>query len=463
MFGELPKLLGKEFIIGHLLPAALFVLAFWGALYHFDLSIPALEAHVTDLTTGTTLLSFASWLLGIVLVASNNAIYKLFEGYGYLNPGRLLCERMGSVLTFKQLLLYAMSRVAFSGIAISLLACGLVLLAGDVGAQDGSPTGTFRERLKQRWIKAQQDKPAPESSANTTSTIDKPGDYTFSIVHDGLTRLYRVHIPQRYSPATPAPLVVAFHGGGGDMNYMSTDKYYGLISKSEAKGFVVVFPNGFSKLNSGKFATWDAGTCCAGARDQNVDDVGFVRKIIGNLIHQLSIDRNQIYATGMSNGGMMTYRLACEMADTFKAVASVAGTDNTTNCTPKAPISILHIHAKNDDHVLYNGGAGKKFRDMSKVSDFTSVPATIAKWVKLNSCNPTPQRVLITPGAYCDKYSHCQGNVAVQLCVTETGGHSWPGGTKNRGDEPPSQAISADDVMWTFFTSTQNQNPPKMQ
>jgi polyhydroxybutyrate depolymerase len=348
-----------------------------------------------------------------------------------------------------------------AGIAIFLLACSLVLFARDGIAQDDGATGTLRERIKQRWAKKQQDKPAPESSSDTTARIDKPGDYTFSIVHDGLTRMYRVHVPQKYSAAAPAPLVLAFHGGGGDMNYQATDKYYGLISKSEAEGFVVVFPNGFSKLNSGKLATWNAGTCCASARDENVDDVGFVRKIIGNATRQLSIDRSQIYATGMSNGGMMAYRLACEMPDTFKAIAAVAGTDNTTICAPKVPISILHIHARNDDHLLYNGGAGKTFRDQSKVSDFISVPATISKWVKLNSCNPAPLRVLETPGAFCDKYSQCQGNTAVQLCVTETGGHSWPGGTKPRGDEPASQAISADDVMWTFFTSARGPNTPK--
>ena len=355
----------------------------------------------------------------------------------------------------------SMRKSILAGIAISLLACSLVLFTRDGVAQDDGATGTFRERLKQRWLKVQQDKPPSESSTVSTSRIDKPGDYTFSIVHDGLTRMYRVHVPQIYSAATPVPLVLAFHGGGGDMNYQATDKNYGQISKSETEGFIVVFPNGFSKLNSGKFATWDAGTCCASARDQNVDDVGFVRKIIGNVTSQLNIDHNQIYATGMSNGGMLTYRLACEMSDTFKAIASVAGTDNTTSCAPKAPISVLHIHAKNDDRVLYNGGAGKKFRDMSKVTDFNSVPATISKWVKLNGCNSTPQRVLDTPGAFCDKYSQCQGNVEVQLCVTETGGHSWPGGTKTRGNEPTSRAISANDVMWAFFTSARVPNTAK--
>jgi polyhydroxybutyrate depolymerase len=259
-----------------------------------------------------------------------------------------------------------MRKPILAGIAIFVFACSLVSFPRDVVAQDDAATGTLRERLKQRWMQARQDKSASGPHSDVISRIDKPGDYTFSIQHDGLTRMYRVHVPRKYRAATPAPLVLAFHGGGGDMNYMANDKYYGLVSKAEAEGFIVVFPSGFSRLNSGKLATWNAGTCCAGARDRNVDDVGFVRAIIGNVTRQLDIDRNRIYATGMSNGGMMTYRLACEMADTFKGIAAVAGTDNTTSCMPVAPISILHIHARNDDHVLYNGGAGKTFRDTSR-------------------------------------------------------------------------------------------------
>ncbi|MDN8872721.1 prolyl oligopeptidase family serine peptidase, partial [Staphylococcus aureus] len=85
----------------------------------------------------------------------------------------------------------------------------------------------------------------------------------------------------------------------------------------------------------------------------------------------------RVYATGMSNGGMMAYRLACEASDIFKAIAAVAGTDNTLSCTPAKPISILHIHAKDDDHVLFAGGAGKEaFRDLSQVTEFMSVPKT---------------------------------------------------------------------------------------
>lgn len=302
---------------------------------------------------------------------------------------------------------------------------------------------------------------AVAQASDPAATITQPGDYTFSIQQDGLPRKYRVHVPQSYNAAHPAPLLLSFHGGGGDMDHQADDRNYGQISKSEAEGFIAVFPNGYSRLPSGKLATWNAGTCCALARDRQVDDVGFVKTIIANVTRQLSIDRKRIYATGMSNGAMMAYRLACEMSDTFRAIAAVAGTDNTLRCTPTQPVSVLHLHAQNDDRVLFNGGAGHQFRAASTVADFVSVPATVAKWVRLNGCSPAPQRVLTTAGAYCDLYAQCQGKANVELCVTETGGHSWPGGIKLRGGEPASQALSANDVMWTFFSSRPSADPTR--
>jgi polyhydroxybutyrate depolymerase len=122
----------------------------------------------------------------------------------------------------------------------------------------------------------------------------------------------------------------------------------------------------------------------------------------------------------MSNGGMMSYRLACEAPHLFKEIAAVAGTDNTNSCTPTEPVDILHIHAKDDTLVKFEGGIGKDIPDPTQVNDFTSVDATIAKWVKLNECAQIPKRVLQKPGAYCDLYSGCKKGVRVQLCVTES-------------------------------------------
>jgi polyhydroxybutyrate depolymerase len=223
-----------------------------------------------------------------------------------------------------------------------------------------------------------------------------------------------------------------------------------LISKSEESGTIVVFPNGYSRRKTGKLATWNASKCCGAARDADIDDVGFIRAMLGELEAQLNIDPKQIFATGMSNGGMMSYRLACEMSDVFRAIAPVAGTDNTSTCKPTNAVSVLHIHAKDDTHVSFEGGAGPDaFK--SAVNEFTSVPSTISKWVKLNACTSTPTRILEKPGVYCDIYFSCTDAAEVQLCVTDDGGHSWPGGVKPRGNGSPSRAISATDVIWDFF------------
>ena len=278
------------------------------------------------------------------------------------------------------------------------------------------------------------------------------GSHELQLRHEGRERGFIVHVPKAYRADRPAPLVLALHGGGGSMEVMAKDRLYGLMSQSEASGWIVVFPNGFSRLG-GRLATWNAGICCGAARDRGSDDVGFLRAVVAEVQQRVAVDPHRVFATGMSNGGMMSYRLACEMADVFKAIAPVAGTDNTLQCQLSRPISVLHIHAQDDDHVLFNGGAGEAaFKDPKKVSDFVSVPETISRWTQRNQCTGAPQRVINAPGAYCDVSAHCAGGTQVELCVTETGGHSWPGGSKPRaGKAEVSQAIKANDVMWDFF------------
>lgn len=321
-------------------------------------------------------------------------------------------------------------------------------------AQD-NPPGSFRERMRAR-LGHQAGANGAGAPADPSARITQPGDYRFTLQHDGLDRVYRVHVPATYRPGHPAALLVSMHGGGGSMDYQASEENYGQISKSDREGFLVVFPNGISPLKSGLLATWNAGTCCGPARDRNIDDVGFIRKMIERLSAQLDIDRQKIFATGMSNGGLMAHRLACEMSDTFRAIASVAGTDNTTSCNPKIPVSVLFIHAHNDDHVPFEGGRGIT-RRQEAVTSFVSVPESVSRWVKRNGCGLTPKRVLERPGAYCDRYAPCKDNAEVELCVTENGAHSWPGATKWRSSEPPSKAINANDVMWDFFT----QQPPR--
>jgi polyhydroxybutyrate depolymerase len=274
----------------------------------------------------------------------------------------------------------------------------------------------------------------------------RAGSHELSLRHDGRERDFIVHVPKTYRADRPAPLVLALHGGGGSMEVMARDRLYGLVAQSEASGWIVVFPNGYSRL-AGKLATWNAGICCGAARDKGSDDVGFLRAVVTDVQQRLRIDPQRIFATGMSNGGMMSYRLACEASDVFRAIAAVAGTDGTTTCQPGRPVPVFHIHARDDDRVLFNGGSGSA---SDTHADFVSVPVTVDKWARLNGCSGPSQRVLERPGVVCEVRSGCQGGAEVRLCVTDTGGHSWPGGRKALGGKG-STALDATAEIWAFF------------
>jgi polyhydroxybutyrate depolymerase len=306
------------------------------------------------------------------------------------------------------------------------------------------------QTLRERWQERLQTRAAQRA---TPAAANPAGLQEHTLNVTGQSRRYLLYVPQSLGANQSAPLVLAFHGGGGHAEFMADDARYGLQSMAERHGYIVAFPNGYSKLPGGKLATWNAGGCCGDARDRHVDDVAFARAVVADVAALHPIDRNRVFATGMSNGAMMSYRLACEAADLFRAVAAVAGTDATASCQPAKPVSVLHIHAQDDDHVLFNGGAGPQaFRDPSKVMDYVSVPETVQHWVSRNHCAVTTQHTALQTGASCDTYNACAGASQVKLCVTDSGGHSWPGAqTVRRGKEPASQALDASEVIGTFF------------
>lgn len=320
----------------------------------------------------------------------------------------------------------------------------LAVITGTAVAQRVGERAQIFERVRERAAQRQ----TKQADPNPTR-ITAPGDYRFTFVHDGISREYLVHVPKSYRPIRRAPLLLALHGGGGDADFQSNDAKYGLIGKSEQAGFIAVFPNGYSRFASGILATWNAGGCCGKAVQNKVDDVGFLKEVIERVSRQANVDRNRVFATGMSNGAMMSYRLACELPGMIRAIAPVAGTDNTSSCSPSRPVPVIHFHAKDDSHVLFNGGHGP---DSLVNVDFASVPASINKWVTLNRAQPTAKRALTVPGAHCDLYPARKGGAPVELCVTDTGGHSWPGGGTQQGRKQPSKAISANDLMWDFFS-----------
>ena len=324
-------------------------------------------------------------------------------------------------------------------VGVTTLAAVALTIGGTAAAQR---LGRFQQIMKE----AQERRSRQPADPNMTP-ITAPGDYRFSFAQNGMTREYLVHVPRSYS-GSRTPMLVALHGGGGDADFQADDSKYKLISKSDAAGFIVVFPNGYSRLPSGVFATWNAGGCCGAAQKNGADDVGFIREVIHRVERQASIDPRRIFATGMSNGAMMSWRLACE-APEIRAIAPVEGTDNTARCAPSRPVPVIEFHAADDPNVPFNGGVGVG----PSHTNYVSVPATQAKWVQLNHAADNAKRVLTVDGAHCDLHAAKRGGASVELCVTDTGGHSWPGGGTQQGRKQPSMAISANDLMWSFFSS----------
>jgi polyhydroxybutyrate depolymerase len=319
----------------------------------------------------------------------------------------------------------------------TLSAVGLALGSAAVAQAQRGRLVEMRQQLTQSRARTPAD-PNP-------TKIAAPGDYRFSFVSDGITREYLLHVPKSYRPGIPAPLLMALHGGGGNADFQARDSNYGLISASERYGFVAVFPNGYSRFGNGMLATWNAGSCCGAAQRNGVDDVAFLREVIRRVDAQAGIDAAKVFVTGMSNGAMMSWRLACE-APEVRGIAPVEGTDNTASCKPAHPVPVIEFHAADDPNVPFNGGVGSG----PSQTDFVSVPATQAKWTRIDGAQPDAVRVLTVPGAHCDLH---KGPAPVELCVTDGGGHSWPGGGTKNGRKAPSAAISADDLMWAFFSS----------
>ncbi len=273
-----------------------------------------------------------------------------------------------------------------------------------------------------------------------------PGDHIRSLAIDGQARSYSVHVPPAYDPRRPTPVVLAFHAAA--MNGAAMARFCGLNETTDRSGFVVVYPNGTGSTPF--FLYWDAG----GVRGRPSDDVGYVAKLLDDLATVVHVDPMRVYATGMSNGAMMCYRLAAELSDRIAAIAPVAGTMAIEICRPRRPVPVLHFHGTKDGLVLF-GGPDER---IPKNLKFLSVDASIRAWAEANGCPQTPE-VFEIPDRVEDgtrvlrkSYGPGKGGAEVILYIIEGGGHTWP------GREPrvrylglSTRDIAANDLIWEFF------------
>ena len=259
-------------------------------------------------------------------------------------------------------------------------------------------------------------------------------------------RSYEIDLPARRDPAAALPLVIVFHGGGGSAD--SVRRQTRMSAKGEAEGFIAVYPQGSGGF-AGKLKTWNAGTCCGQAMQQRVDEIAFVAALLDDVQATASVDRMRVYATGISNGGMMAYEVACALADRIAAIAVVAGEMTALDrCRPSRAVPVLVIHGSADRNLPIDGGVGAKAWAPHEVR---SVASAIDFWRRHDGCSDDARRE--ADGAVRrTSYPSCSGGSEVELVTIEGGGHSWPGGDRlARFLDPPSPALDASTEIWRFF------------
>ena len=264
---------------------------------------------------------------------------------------------------------------------------------------------------------------------------------THTLTSGGLVREYRLYVPPSYRPGHPAPLLFNLHGYTS--NAQEEEFYSDFRAIADTAGFLLVHPNG--TLDGGGNRYWNTFSVPGSG---GPDDAAFLSNLLTALSQQYSIDPGRVYSTGFSNGGFMSYELACRLSNRVAAVASVAGSLATTRaaaCAPAHPTPVLEIHGTADGTVPYAGTAL-----------FVAVPGTLSYWVQVNGDNPTPSTTAVpdldaTDGCTAEHlvWSGGRNGATVAHFRIVGGGHTWPGSAYTIG--VTNHDLNASVEIWRFL------------
>lgn len=267
------------------------------------------------------------------------------------------------------------------------------------------------------------------------------GGVTRTLRVGGLERTYLYFLPAGHDPSRPTPVILAFHGAR--TRTATFVAITGLHRDAGRAGYLVVYPTGIGR-------SWNVGACCGPAQAQGVDDLAFVRALLADLGSVARVDPRRVYATGFSNGGMLSYRLACELPDRIAAIAPVGGTSaGAFRCdAPRpVPVPVLHMHGALDEWARVEGGVGRQGLPQPSVAEITGY------WRGGNRCTTPPAVVYDQRGARCVQYAGCARGAEVEVCTVRDLGHQWPGGrvALPRIYGPGSDALDGNARIIAFF------------
>ena len=281
----------------------------------------------------------------------------------------------------------------------------------------------------------------------TASVVTLAAPVSETLKSGGDLRNYWLVSPEGIDRAKPAPLLLVLHGSAGSGEDMMTVTRRGFERLADKEKFIVVYPDALERRWNDQGGT--------------VDDVGFLLAIVDKLVADGLVDKNRIYVAGISNGGMMAQRLACEQADRIAGIATVAGglpEPLQATCKPARALPVLVIHGTEDPIVPWSGGAVAGFEDFGKV---LSARETAKFWAANNRCGDggviaaEPDRdPKDGTRVKMEVFASCPAGAAVKLAAVEGGGHTWPGGYQylpERFIGRTSQDVDANMLIWDFF------------
>ena len=273
------------------------------------------------------------------------------------------------------------------------------------------------------------------SSVDDTSGMDSVDQADLhQIEFDSLDRSYIAHVPDDAAIGAPLPLpvLVVLHGAGG--NALKAEAATDLSDYARQHDFIVVYPNGTQAADIEGQLAWNAGGCCGAPKRTQVDDVGFIEAVLDDLQRSYAVDTSRIYFAGFSNGGMMSYRLSCELGDRIAGIAVVSGAYNVASCESDATTDVLIVHGTGDMTVPYAGGPSNE-RTAARFGQWTnkSVADAAKAWIARDDCDDSPDSETqgVTTRAV---YEDCADDSTLEVISIKNGQHVWPLGSNGGYD-----------------------------